>query len=344
MIFPTITLSDEITTIENFLTELNQKEDELIRKGSAYLEKGAYDAGRAGQRLSQMKGSGDFTSVLIGVCVALTVQAAGAIYLKSHGKKLEAERSKFARENVDKIEELGQHLRNHILKMLDYFSEQDCALLSLDQNSLLIYRDWLTANSRYQDLLIVLLQRYDIFFDYYSHIEEWAGRKPNPELSEPINTDAWISNRVISADHHTRNSSSFVYNYSLQGHLLLSIPEMKSVPALSEYQDRAKELFKLEIEKYDLPNKLKYIEHAKASLSIEKLVPYFDHQHSKVKRKLIVENTKAKTKLIVESSKAKTTRAVPWVISGIAGIVALVLFIIVIVIVVIISILFLLLR
>lgn len=262
MEFATVSLHKDIRRIGDFIELFDAQEKELLAVGRDYLDQAGYQAGNLGQKIATAGGASNAATVLIALGLTVATHVAGEIYLRKKKGDLETKRREFAQANGPKIEELGYLLRENLQRMLGHFAIQEHAgLFSVDRRTLANYLPWLKANVRFQQQFFILLGRYLAFQSYYVHIEEWAGRAPKPFLLQAAITDDWFLGRARNAERVTQSSSSLVYNFSLQGHLLLFLPieAVQVLPDVKRLHARARTLFQWETSRLNLLERFDYL-------------------------------------------------------------------------------------
>lgn len=322
MDYSVVNINDEVRRIGDFLILFNQKEKELLELGEVNLKQVSSQMGQLGAKVATSS-SGNLTAGIIIAAVGKGIEVAGNWYIKKEHKKLEAKIKEFAENNADKIEELGQMLRENIFRVraiIDSYSNQ--ARLSLNENSFQNYSSYLKANIKLQEQLFAMSFRFYIFKDYYKYVKGLAGRLPNEELLSPILPDEWFDKRVEKAQRITQNSSSLLYDYSLDGHLLLCLPLSiyPELPVVENYRVRAITLLNNEFQKPHITERFNYIAKVKDLLGNSALETDINKKYSKTKRRYSLYQKRY------------------WILFGVLSIIAIIVLIIVVFVSIIISI------
>ena len=284
-----VTVKAEVQKLEVLIKQFAQKEKEMLATGRDYINQLTRQGQRLGEQIARARGGGSIQSQLIGAAAGALVGAAMNAYNRQQAEKLAEGRKQFAADNIGTLEELGRKLRQAGCDSVSLFSALDRReLVLLDGQSLVGYQLMLKSLADYQRSILHLAERYDVFRTYYAAVSEWAEREPEPALLEPfLDCGRWIEERVKSAEDETRQSSSLLYHFSMQGHLLLFLPR-KHKPAVAAFERRARDLFDYYTQPYSglkIVERFDYVSSARQLLSGSHLAGHVDRRYRHVRRR-----------------------------------------------------------
>jgi hypothetical protein len=275
-------VKSERSRIENLINEFDKKEKELRKTGERFLG----DIGRAGSTsASKLVGSGNYQAAFIVGAATLLVQGVGYLYNRKEQKGLEQERKQFAIDNRAMLEEIGTRLKRETVSAVAFLDgQEEKTLLNLTPQTFLHYCTILIAMINYQHSVCNLLNRQMVFSEYYGKLSEWSETPTDASLTvSPVNVDGWMQGRLKSAEQATARSTSLIYNFSMQGHLLLFF-EADSPSPLEAYRKKAEVLFENELKRAQLPEQAALAANAKIILGNSELKRVIEKKEEKIQK------------------------------------------------------------
>jgi hypothetical protein len=209
--------------IEAALKVIKAQEERLLRVSES-SEALLRNMAQGVVNVAKTKGIKDRTTLGTAVVVA-TASAAVHAYQTHQEQRLQKQREEYALNNLSQWEAYGNRLYQEVEKALVCFNTLDTEhLQSLQPEQFGIYLQSLARRQRYQESIVELHQATCRFVTYYGEIARWGGHIPDRRWrTPPLAFDEWINRRLAVALEQTRRSASLLYNYSVQGHLLLQM-------------------------------------------------------------------------------------------------------------------------
>lgn len=230
-------ITSHLQSIEATLSRIRVEEINLEQSGEnrAQLIRGVSSIA---SNVARSSGYSQKASLISFAAVALTAVGTAAFQKVQH-HRLQQQRKQYALTHLSQWENYGHLLYDEGERALASFNQLDVPdLQSLKPEHFATYASYAASLRRYQACVTEFYNAAIRFTTNYHTIAAWGDLTTNTRLDSPLfSYDEWIRGRLATAIEQTRASTSVLYNYSLQAHLLLQAPPANKL-ATKELQDK----------------------------------------------------------------------------------------------------------